>query len=156
MKTLNQTLRTLIATRRTLPAEEKELRSKIMKNRYWQSFYALVIASAMTLMMAATGLAQNATVRGQVVDEVGAVIPNAELTLTGKDGKERKAKSSATGEFSIAGVPAGTYSLTSTYPGFQLFTANELKVPLDKPLTVTMLVAAVNVVKEVRSRSTAF
>src|SRR5689334_10620937 len=145
MKILNQTSRTLIATRQTLPTEEKELRSKgKMKNRYWQSFYALVIVLAMTLMMASTGLAQNATVRGQVVDEVGAVIPNAELTLTGKDGKERKAKSNATGEFSIAGVPAGTYSLTSTYPGFQLFTVNELKVPLDKPLTVTMLVAAVN------------
>ncbi|MDQ3012711.1 MAG: carboxypeptidase regulatory-like domain-containing protein, partial [Acidobacteriota bacterium] len=132
-----------------------------MKNRYWpslsaQCLFTLIVTLAITMMMmASTGLAQNATVRGQVVDELGAVIPNAEVTLTGKDGKSHKAKSSGSGEFSIPNVLAGSYTLTSTYEGFTPFTVNELKVPLEKsPLMVTMLVGAMNIVSEVSSVST--
>ncbi len=130
-----------------------------MKNNYWQrlpvqGLLTLIAALAITMTMASVGLAQNATVRGQVVDEIGAVIPNAEVILTGPDGKSRKVKSGVTGDFSIPNVLAGSYTLTSTYQGFTPYTANQLKVPMDKPLTVTMLVGAMNIVSEVSSSST--
>jgi hypothetical protein len=129
---------------------------KNMNSRMKKSLLEVIMATLMlTLTLASAAWAQTATIRGQVVDELGAVIPNAEITLTGADGKERKAKSGITGEFSIPNVPAGSYTLTSTYQGFQPFLVNELKVPLDKPITVTMLVAAVNIVSEISSSSTA-
>jgi hypothetical protein len=100
--------------------------------------------------------AQNSTLRGQVVDELNAVIPNAEITLIGKDGKERKTKSSFTGEFSIPNVPPGTYTLTTAYPGFQTAVVNDLKIPQgSSPLTVQMAIAAVEVITDVSANNTA-
>ncbi|HMZ21403.1 MAG TPA: carboxypeptidase regulatory-like domain-containing protein, partial [Blastocatellia bacterium] len=128
---------------------------KNTKSRMMKDLLGAMGALMLTLVLSVSAWAQNSTIRGQVVDELGAVIPNAEITLTSADGKERKAKSNVTGDFSIPNVPPGMYTLTSTYQGFQPFLAKELKTPLDKPLTVTMLVAAVNVVTEVSSNSTA-
>ncbi|MBK6797704.1 MAG: carboxypeptidase regulatory-like domain-containing protein [Acidobacteria bacterium] len=106
------------------------------------------------MVLATTLYAQTVTLRGQVVDEVGAVIPNAEITLTSKDGKERTAKSGVTGEFSIPNIPAGVYKLTSSFQGFQPYFNNELTVPVQAGLlTVTMMVATVNVVEDVNANS---
>lgn len=125
-----------------------------MKNRVKQNLIALLVVLVATMLLASSGLAQNTTVRGIVVDELGAVIPNADVVLTGKDGKERKTKSGVTGEFSIPNVPPGTYTLTSSYEGFQPYFNNELKVPLEQPsLSLTMLVAAVNIVTDVSASS---
>ncbi len=125
-----------------------------MKNRIKQNLIALFVALLAATAMASSGLAQNSTVRGTVVDELGAVIPNADVVLTGKDGRERKIKSGVTGEFSIPNVPPGIYTLTSSYEGFQPYFNNELKVPQEQPtLTLTMLVAAVNIVTDVSANT---
>lgn len=108
------------------------------------------------LALASAVLAQNSTLRGQVVDERGDAIPNAEVTLTGKDGKERQVKSSFTGEFSIPNVPPGTYTLTSAYQGFQTQVINELKAPqTGGPLKVVMAIAAVEVITDVSANNQA-
>ncbi len=108
------------------------------------------------LALASSALAQNSTLRGQVVDERGDAIPNAEVILTGKDGKERKVKSTFTGEFSIANVPPGIYTLTSAYQGFQTQVINDLKAPqTGGPLKVVMAIAAVEVITDVSANNTA-
>ena len=81
-----------------------------MKNRIWQTLTAIFAS----LLLTSAVLAQNVTLRGQVVDELGAVSPNAEVTLTGPDGKTRTAKSNVAGEFSLANVPPGTNTITIT------------------------------------------
>jgi outer membrane receptor protein involved in Fe transport len=62
-------------------------------------------------------MASAADVTGSVVDESGGVLPGATLTLSGPAGT-RTAVSGADGKFTIANVPAGTYKLTASLPGF--------------------------------------
>ncbi len=126
-----------------------------MTNRTKQNLFTMAATLIVTLLLASVSFAQNSTVRGQVIDELKASIPNAEIVLTGADGKQRKAKSAVTGEFSIANVPPGVYTLTATYTGFQAVIINDLKVPLEKsPLDITMNVAAMeNIITDISANT---
>jgi outer membrane receptor for ferrienterochelin and colicin len=97
-------------------------------------------------MLSASPLyAQNAVaLRGQVVDETGAVIPGAQITLVSVDGRRRAAKANAAGEFVIANLAAGDYQLTATFKGFQPYADNSLHLTgADAPLKITLAVAPV-------------
>ncbi|MFN8005179.1 MAG: carboxypeptidase regulatory-like domain-containing protein [Acidobacteriota bacterium] len=121
-----------------------------MKNRIWQTLTAIFAS----LLLTSAVLAQNVTLRGQVVDELGAVIPNAEVTLTGPDGKTRTAKSNVAGEFSLANVPPGVYSVTSAYEGFDTYLDKAVKVPLATPtLTIVMKVKGLDIVTDVTANN---
>jgi hypothetical protein len=61
----------------------------------------LLLATMVLLFLAPIAFAQNATLRGQGVDQLGAVIPNARIELIEQDGKERRAKNDTNGEFPI-------------------------------------------------------
>jgi hypothetical protein len=100
-------------------------------------------------------LAQNSTLRGRVLDERGDAIPNAEVTLVGQDGRERKTKSGAMGDFSISNVSPGTYTLSSSYKGFQTQTVTDLKAPYSGVLSVKMAIAAVEVITDVSANNSA-
>jgi len=121
-------------------------------NRVIQRFLSLFFT---TLALAAVALAQNSTLRGTVLDERGDAIPNANITLTGKDGKERKTKSGVTGDFSIPNVPSGTYTLASSYQGFQTQTISDLKTPYAGVVSVKMAIAAVEVITDVSANNAA-
>jgi Carboxypeptidase regulatory-like domain len=102
----------------------------------------LLPAFLVFLSLASPALSQNTTLRGQVVDQLGAVIPNAGIMLTGRDGKERRAKSDASGEFSIPNLPPGSYKLTATFKGFQTYTEEEVKAPfLNSSLKIVLTAA---------------
>ncbi len=142
----------------TRKAKEREVRKGAkreadkMKERILRSLSVFLAIIFLTSIAAA----QNVTVRGQIVDEFSAVIPNAEITLVNKDGKPRAVKSNFNGEFSIPNVAPGIYTLTSTFQGFQPFVENDLKVPVaGGSLTITMNVASVNVVTDVAADNTA-
>ncbi len=93
---------------------------------------------------------QTGSLRGQVVDELGAVIPGAMVTLAPSGGgKARTATSGATGDFVISNVPAGAYTLTVEFSGFGKYVRADLQIPQASPLKVTLAVAAVNVVTEI-------
>lgn len=62
-----------------------------------------------------------ATLRGQVLDPSGAAVPNATVTATGPDGVVKAAQTDNGGGYSIAGLPAGTYTIRATAVGFTLF-----------------------------------
>jgi Carboxypeptidase regulatory-like domain len=102
------------------------------------------------LTLAPVTNAQNATLRGQVVDELEAAIPNAEIKLIGPDLKERTARSDANGEFSITNVPPGVYKLTSEFQGFQTSVLEGVKAP-GSHLKIVMMVASVNEVVETKA-----
>src|SRR5262245_41513481 len=121
-----------------------------MNHRPIQIFSALFAALVIISLLTGNAFAQNSTFRGIVVDERGDAIPNAEISITNKDGKERKTKSNYAGEFSITNVSPGTYSLTAAYQGFQTQVINDVKVPLaGSPMTVKMAIAAVEVITDV-------
>lgn len=60
------------------------------------------------------------TISGTIVDESGAVIPNAVVTVRNKStGAERKVTSSEEGTFSAAALPAGSYEVVIQVKGFR-------------------------------------
>ncbi len=66
-----------------------------------------------------------AEIAGSVVDQSGAVIPEARLTLYPlPTGKTRIASSDATGQFNFAGLPAGRYRIDVTARGFEVLSDN--------------------------------
>lgn len=119
-----------------------------MKNRLSkQSLAALAGALLSSIMVFAQ---QAASLRGQVVDEVGAVIPGARITLTpGGVEKGFIAHSGGAGDFVVANIPAGVYTLTVEFDGFEKYVRNDLRIPQAAPLKVALKVAAVTVVTDV-------
>src|SRR5579872_2413219 len=61
-------------------------------------------------------LGQTAILHGQVTDESGAVIPGAEVSLTGGRGGAKSTKADPTGAYTFAGVPPGDYTVQASAP----------------------------------------
>ncbi len=66
--------------------------------------------------LAAPAWAQTGTLRGQVTDESGAVIPNVQVTVRGPAGLVRMATTGAEGGYLFAGLPAGAYLVQASAP----------------------------------------
>ena len=66
-------------------------------------------------LAAATVFAQNSTIRGQLTDESGAVIPRARVTITGASAV-RTAESDDLGSYSLDGLVPGAYEISATAP----------------------------------------
>lgn len=90
--------------------------------------------------------AQAATVvlRGSVVDPDDAEIPGATVTLTPATGKAYMVLSGGDGTYSLRGVPAGTYSLTITMPGFATFVRQSLRIGSGSAQTINAKLAIQN------------
>src|SRR5262245_61468589 len=146
-----------------LKREEREKRKERKRKRMCNRIISRVSGKTLRLLsvffialaLIPAALAQNSTLRGRVLDERGDAIPDAEVTLTGADGKERKTKSGALGDFSISNVPPGTYTLTSSYKGFQTQTITDLKAPYSGVLSIKMAIAAVEVITDVSPNNSA-
>jgi hypothetical protein len=82
----------------------------------------------------AWGQAQNTgSIYGQVTDPSGAVIPNASITLVEPDkGFKRSVTTSKSGEYNLADLPVGVYTMTVTATGFQTYVADKINVDADK------------------------
>ncbi|MFM8394478.1 MAG: carboxypeptidase regulatory-like domain-containing protein [Acidobacteriota bacterium] len=118
-----------------------------MKN---QTIKALTIALGLILMATIATAQQSSILRGQVVDEQGAVVPGAKLTVTNNATKKQQTiTSNALGDFSLSGLAAGVYTVTAAYEGFQPFSRSDLRIPLDGPLQVVLKVAGVTIVTDV-------
>lgn len=82
------------------------------------------ILSLLLVLHAGIGMAQTSTIRltGTVTDETGGIILGADLTLKNVEtGLTQSAISSASGTFSFANLPYGTYELRCELPGFKSF-----------------------------------
>ncbi len=78
----------------------------------------LLASPALLLGQASTG-----TLQGRVLDPAGAVIPQAQVTVTSSTGKSSSAVADATGQYQVHGLAAGSYTVNATTDGFALFTS---------------------------------
>ncbi|WP_158793469.1 TonB-dependent receptor [Granulicella sp. L60] len=112
-----------------------------------------VVLSFFIAWMPMVGVAQQtaATVHGLVADPESAVIPGATVTLSPASGKALVTQSQSDGTYVLHGVPAGTYSITVTMPGFASFVKLGVKVAagqnlmLDTQMTIQEQKQEVNV-----------
>src|SRR5215471_2431074 len=68
------------------------------------------------LALTSSAAAQTASLRGQVTDESGAVIPGAKITLNGPPGLVKSANADSSGTYSFAGLPPGDYAVQASAP----------------------------------------
>lgn len=94
------------------------------------------------------------SVTGVVQDTLGAVVVGATITVVGPDGKEKTATSNAKGEFSVAGLIPGKYTVKVIATKFALYENTEVQVvggqkqELIVPLTVEAMSETVDVPAE--------
>jgi len=69
----------------------------------------------------AVAQAPTATLSGKVVDQTGAVIPQATVTVTAPSGKQSTARTDQGGGFEIPALAPGTYSIAAAAKGFAPF-----------------------------------
>src|ERR1017187_1161648 len=74
------------------------------------TIYRLLLA----LVIPATLFAQTATLRGQVTDQSGAMVPAATVRLTAPEGKLQTTTADGNGAYSFAGLAPGNYSVQAS------------------------------------------
>src|SRR6516164_4619433 len=73
-------------------------------------------------------LAQNGTLRGQVTDESGALVPGAAVTLAGENGRTTTVTAASDGSYVIPDLPPGIYTLDGSAPQLHVLTPIKLAV----------------------------
>jgi Carboxypeptidase regulatory-like domain/TonB dependent receptor len=69
------------------------------------------------------------TLQGRVLDPSGAVIPQAQVTITPASGKSANTVSDGAGSYTVHGLAAGAYTVNASEAGFAPFTASVTLTP---------------------------
>jgi Carboxypeptidase regulatory-like domain len=95
-----------------------------------RSRFAVAVLLSMVLLVVPCAWAQeNATITGTVLDPTGAVVPNAEITLTNTATSQiRTATSNTSGIYLFANVGVGRFTLSAAAKGFQKYTKTDITV----------------------------
>ena len=89
----------------------------------------LRVMSLLGIALSLLAQSDRGTITGTISDSTGAVIPNAPLQVRNiQTGAVYPAGTSATGNYTLAQLPAGQYEMTVTVPGFKTFVRNGLVV----------------------------
>ena len=94
---------------------------------YWapatsRQMYAPTLALLLSIVLTAGTLnaqQQMGSIHGQVLDQTGAVIPNADITVKAENGKAISVKSDGAGNYAVRNLPAGKYSVAVQEKGFR-------------------------------------
>ncbi len=97
------------------------------------------LRASVFLLAAVAAFAQSdrGTITGTVTDPAGAVVPNASLEAKNvQTGAVYQAASTQTGNYTIAELPVGQYTLTATAAGFKKYSHENLTVPAAQTIRV--------------------
>ncbi|HTC90384.1 MAG TPA: carboxypeptidase-like regulatory domain-containing protein, partial [Bryobacteraceae bacterium] len=87
--------------------------------------------------LAAFAQGDRGTITGTVSDPTGAIVPGANIQVTNSDtASVYKIGTSATGNYTLANLPVGTYVLTVEAPGFKKFERPNLVVQVAETIRV--------------------
>jgi len=90
----------------------------------------------------AFGQQNTGTLRGQVKDQFGGIIPGATVTAVDGAGVEKTTTTNNDGGYAIAGLPPGKYTVLANAAGFAPYEAKDVEVAAGRrePLDITMQV----------------
>ena len=92
------------------------------------SLVQFVLGALLCIVGAAYGQSATGTVRGTVTDSTGALVPQADVTVTNASGVVLKAKSNSAGVFETSRLVPGRYSLTVNAKGFATAQVDDVAV----------------------------
>ncbi|HYT18716.1 MAG TPA: TonB-dependent receptor [Candidatus Polarisedimenticolia bacterium] len=106
-----------------------------------RSIFAVLAVLALVLCSAFGARAQvtTADVRGTVMDEQGAAVAGADVSITNAEtGLTRNTKSGSDGAYSFTDLPLGTYSIHVTHAGFKAETQTGIVLHVNDSLVVNV------------------
>ena len=108
-----------------------------------KGFLKVVLGIALMLLLTPSGKAQNLTgeIDGVAKDDSGALVSGATVTLRDTDQNivVRTLKTNAQGEFVLAALATGTYSVTVEAPGFKTTTTSHISVDVSQQTHVSVV-----------------
>jgi hypothetical protein len=115
-----------------------------MKCVLCRSVRGFVFAALLTMLLAAVCLAQTtkASLKGQVLDPSGSVVPGATVTLQPASGAAKTVTSDSVGRFSIVGLTSGAYTISVTKQGFAVYQMQAFPVSGDGSIDIQLSVAS--------------
>ena len=101
---------------------------------------ALLLVLSIGLFVAVHGQSSTAgNITGTVRDQAGAAVANAEITaVDDKTGASRNAKTNDDGFYSIPGLPAGVYTISTAPSGFKKTVRTNVELHVSENLTVNL------------------
>jgi hypothetical protein len=100
--------------------------------------------------------AQNSSsITGTVRDATGAVVAGADVTVTNAaTGVAQKSTSNSSGDYLVAGLPAGTYDLRVSTTGFKTFQARSVTLQVNQKARIDATMAVGEITSEVQVEGT--
>ena len=91
-----------------------------------QSRFHILFVFLLFFSVPFSGFAQGGTgiLQGRVFDPSGAMIPQAQITVTSSSGKSTNAVADAAGQFTVRGLDPGIYTVNAATAGAKGVTAN--------------------------------
>jgi uncharacterized membrane protein YgcG len=113
---------------------------------YMKNLKTFIFIGLITLFINSTVFAQaNGSLRGQVVDSLGAIIVGATVTAVDAAGKEKSSVTNQQGDFTINGLAPGNYTVRAIAPKFALYENTTVAIAAGQreELTIALTVEAV-------------
>src|SRR6267378_4054188 len=104
-------------------------------------FQLLVWAVVLLLVVPSAVRAQviKASVRGTIMDDQGAAVADAEVTITNVDtGYTRSMKSGSDGAYNFPDLPLGSYRIQAAHPGFKAATQTGIVLHVADSLAINV------------------
>src|ERR1700720_569395 len=86
----------------------------------------LIFGLLVLLVASSPASAQTGSLRGQVTDQSGAVVPAAKVTLNGPGGLVKTARADDSGWYSFSSLPPGDYVVQASAPSLALLEPVEI------------------------------
>src|SRR5947209_6711496 len=104
---------------------------------------SVVLAVALACVGASAQQSATGTLRGQVTDELGGVVIGATVTAVDAGGKEKTATTDGEGNFLLAALAPGKYTLRAVAPGFAIYESANVDVQPGRaaPVKITLSVS---------------
>src|ERR1017187_8697381 len=94
-----------------------------------RSKLSLALVGAALFAVAAFAQADRGTITGTITDPVSAVVPNANVVAVNSETQAQYTTvTTGTGNYTLAQMPAGVYSVTVEVPGFKKFVQQGIRV----------------------------
>jgi hypothetical protein len=133
-------------TNKTSPTAQIDRQRKLETRRAFRILSVLALASLILFAHGALAQVDQGTITGVVQDPSGAVIPNAQVTLTDIDtGLALTTKTNGSGDYVFSPVKIGSYTLTASAPNFESTKQENLTLNVGQTLNVPVTLKPGNV-----------